>query len=953
MVTETQLQSEIQRLQSQAQTLEAKQQQGINVKTELNRVSNRLQQTRKNLIDYRELQSSGYTEGQITSAIQRGNLEQQRAVASSKTAYSKGLTAQQLKDELAFEKVQEKQREIYAGFTTQEKRDYLASFGASQKIIDKVAPLESGSQVSIRASSRSVYQGPVQMGVSESTFRETGKTTEIGNDFGDVGPSRQQLTTFGFSGINVRESFEKLKGGISDNFGGLFTFGTERSGADIYGVPFVKPSEAEQLRESGSRMAVYPVQSTDFGDVIQEVKLLGDLGDIQVAPSTTINSFFGPSKEQFIFEQSQVERAKFNIGKVMEIDKEFSKSPKSFIGQEGVKTTDVDGGKLIELTPDYFNTQLKGDIKDFVPFAQERYSALPKESKRGGVASSIIGGVSRIGVGLLEFGGTLVTSLGQQTFEEGEKPSIIGKQFKFSKDTELGRIASQPSMLTSVGFMESPKQYIKEKASSPALVTEVIGTGALITAGGVGAIKNIRALGFVEGTAETLAGFAPYRAKTGVYSPTIVEKDLKLLSFKQMQGDIISRRIIGGDTGRGIKIYQTQLTKDFLGGEVGGFGTVIQRPALKISPSGKMEFGNINEIFGGYIGSGKGTPVKSFIKKGSDVGYLPENIFGGKSNVITKKFIGVEEFGGDISLEAFGGTKFLSGRSLGITKGQGAITQFEAGKRLSIGEFNPLSQAREPSGRYLFKRGIKGFEVDLNKLFGSFSEKPMIIQRGKGSGTKTPFSATFQQTQTQNIGVQGLQEAIGMTSKTSIISTGGTKLLPKLEFSMTPETKMQPISVNQFIGTQTQRGRERTSTISTALTRNLFDTKFSQAPALSLNQFLGQKQKLEQSQIMKQMLGQTSIGSIGSDFVPPKFTNDFGKRFGLGGFLLPLSLYEAPKSSGRVGGRSYTRTPSIAALGLKGTQFELPEISSPSSYEITGLFTRFIISKPKRRKKKK
>lgn len=738
--------------------------------------------------------------------------------------------------------------------------------------------------------------------------------------------------------------------------------GGKSSGVEL-GVPFIKPEE----REKGA------VGFVPQGKTISENIDTPPPTMIQTSPSTTFSRAFGRTKEDIVFTQRNIYEAEAQQRELTNLKREFGANPESFIGRKGVEVRSTPEGEEITLTEDFVKGRIESGRGDSLGLAREFFADLPESKKRGAYTSSTLTGVAGLGVGVVEFTGGLIGSLGQRKISSGEDVKLI--DFKPADLTDygnvpfvggaledLGKTTKQPGLPTSVGFFESPTQYIKEKSGSPQFDINVGGTTALILGGGVGAIKNIKRVGAKEGTLETLGMFSPLRPKPGVYGYTAEEIPFDLTSVKKTKGGTTTRVIAGGGLDEPFTIVSVQQTGKSGAGRASSF---ITGEGTLIKPSGLMTEGTITSASESIL-LGKGGKVR--LEKGGISADI--NAKGGISNALTQQRYSVFE-GGDIVLANIPkpSKKFLVNRGGGVLlEGEGALSPFTFGKRkpvykteifepkinLDTGKVN-ADFIRSNLGRYKVKSDIKGVEVDLNKLDFGFVKEGKGFSPGK---TKTPLETTFTR-QELSSGLGALKSSTKVTTTPKI--TTQTNIRPVIlevppqikttqELLSLTETKPSPKDFEKIdiSGGQIPFIGSKPKTKSKTKSRGAFSPKQTNILGTSLLEEQRISQKVKQKQEQKLIQKQTFDFPTFTGFDVPKFPRMKIPR----GFIVPPPIILPPIGFGSTGKRKtpkrkYKRTPSFAA-GVLG--ITAPKIDT--FRETSGIFERPLI-KPKKRKRTK
>lgn len=538
-----------------------------------------------------------------------------------------------------------------------------------------------------------------------------------------------------------------------------------------YGAIFVKPQEAEKYKDYAISSRFVPVKGERAEEAIKAYPLI---------PQSTIIPGLIDTKEEFIFNAASIQRA-------MGVPRE-----------EAVK------------------------------FAQERYESLPEGKKFLMGTSSEFIGASKFGIGVAEFGATIGLSSTTQTFRGEEDFSILGRQVSFGGVAE--KIKSKPSMPTSVEFSTDPKTWLKEKATSPQLRTELALTGGLLAGLGGSYISRAKSVGIKEATGEFLSPLALIKPKPGVYFSDISKQpETQFRSFKVEKDGTIGRSLRGFGEKDEFVFYSEQYLKKLGGGkmEAGPISTTTIRPAIMIRESGAIDTQalGISRTKGLTAGAGLDTgrvvSMKDFLKVSQEFGRgtLSEALVQQKWSAI----IGEKETLGAL----------YKGKTFKLTKSGGVSTEIAPGIDVFLGGRRKPGYKRvitrtgfvwEPSGKYKIKPKMKGIEYDLNKLFSQ--EGSSIFVRAK-STKKTPLLKSLTSQLSTIEPTLGLKppKITGRVTKTPLLRTQvagtsqqlrqelGTRLAgrQKLNTLLLPRTRQKTI-ISPSLGSRNlsgTKGRER------------------------------------------------------------------------------------------------------------------------------------------------
>ena len=698
-----------------------------------------------------------------------------------------------------------------------------------------------------------VFYGPVQEGVSESIFHATGRTVRTGGGGGSfAGPVQSGINEelFHLTGQSVqRGSVQETQllqqratakriadaeakriveeqnllradldrqvqeGRIAGTIGGQVSgqnvlsksfitktkpFGTRGKPTATFGVPFI--TQAERDKGIVGFVSQDPFAEQPFSS------------GIQTSPTTLFSGLFGRTKGgNIIATQKNI----FKREEMAQEQKEFKADPESFIGRAGVETEETPSGTKISLTPAFWeNLQLD---KSSTERAYDFWEGLTPEQKRKAKISSVATGIGKVGVGILEFGGTLISSLGVQKFEGGEdlkSSGFFGRQFKIGGKLGLGSFTSQLGMPTTTTFRDDPKTFLKQKLSDPELVTSGLITAGLISLGGISALKNIKSLGLRGGVGQILGGLSPLRPVSGLYVPKITaDTKFDIVSLKTGQGDYTTRYIFGKGKTTPASIRSIQDTKLLGGGavETGTIATQITTPATYITRGGRVLTGwqvSGSEGFtfsGGRVGTLTGLGEKGFSISGIQQDKLLGSLMEGFSQPRYSLFVSGDKTG----ILGFG-KWFPKDNLYKIFRGGGVsgklnevVTGFTSGRRTSVGAV--IDDVYQPSGRYRFNPTLTGKEFDLNKMFkigsGDGGTTSFI---SKGGGKKTPLTKTFGSDQILSSQLASIQSSVASVTPPAIVSKSGGVILG-VGSAKTQDVKVETqksISVQSFIEEQ-------------------------------------------------------------------------------------------------------------------------------------------------------
>ena len=719
----------------------------------------------------------------------------------------------------------------------------------------------------------------------------------------------------------------------------LFTFGKTEP-VPSFGVPVITKEE----REKGAVGFVPQVTTVD------QLIDAPAMPFIQRGSGTFITPLVGRTKEDIIFTQRNVLEAEKVQRELVDIKSQLKADPESFIGKEGVEV----GDDTITLTDKFFEGKFQPSSETVVQ-AKKFFTTLPKRDRVKAGIASVGTGLGDVGAGLVEFGGTLITSFGQQKITEEDIKFGFGKQLSFP-----GGFGEQPGLPTTTGFLEDPTQFVKEKATSPQLLTEAGSIAALTLFMGGGAVRNIKKLGVTEGSLATIGELQPFKIKPGVFTTKLSETTkTELRSFKLKEGDLTGRIIVGAGKEDPFSIVSFQASK---GKSFSRGGTLIEAPATVITPSGRVETGLIT----------RGTESFSLGQQGAKVGLgrgdvlfdLP-SVRGGISNTVTqKRFTLLETPSKSIFEVASSPETLFLGRGAGVTtKPDGFISKFTFGRGQRVfktelgdktfdidsGRFLFKSFIREPTSKVRFEPTITGKEFDLNKLMGSTQEGIVKVTGGK---KKTPFKDTFQiQQQGLTQQVSGIQTSLNVVETPSITSTrinikptsfGSQKTkqisrqfditLPKTGQVLEDKISLSPRSLTKQSSSLIPKEKE--------VSRSLIISRVETA------QKSRQAQKQRMSLRTRQVQTQIQTGVFETSIIAPTAGLGF-KLGGLRGFDLPdlpkfFKTKEKKKKTKVKKKKKGIIRPSFTGIvaGVEGAAIEIPRLGI-TPFQIRGLKTGF------------
>lgn len=786
---------------------------------------------------------------------------------------------------------------------------------------------------------------------SEETRRLIEKSRSLGRDIDTPVQQRLFFQEFGREVTKpTQKTFLGVGGGIQ-----LISSKDVPRGRGSFGVPVI--SEAERRR---GNIGFVPV------DIKEETPLIFSPQRTAIERSLGVRT-----KESAIITQKDIFRAEMERDIVKDVEKKLEIDPSSFLDKKGVVGRSTQEGEEITLTPEFFKQEFADIDKQSTIKAKEFFEGFTPERKFVSKTASQIKGLSSIGIGIGEFGVQLVSSLGvQQLDPTGEK------QKKFEFGGELGKIRTSFPFPTTTTFLEDPVQFVKEKAESPALVTEIVGTAGLITLGGSGLLKNIKKGGVIGGLVETGSLFTPLRIQPKVFvAPITSEVPIRATSLKLDVGDLRVRTIVGKGRQDPFTLTSKQITRSTGGREFGITETEIFQPAT-ILKQGRFIEGIQLSQFRGFTGARGGGRV--IAKIGDLVKVDLPGIKSGKSISLTQ-----QKFGGFFSkefsaIEIFPKSpKFKVGKGGGVSfKLDEGITKFGFGKSKPIFETELFGDIgiRRPSGKVKFKPTTIGKEFDLNKLL----KQPEFFGGRLGGGRKTPLSKTFGKT---DLGLQqqlstirtslGVTKPPRVTTKAPVVSellgiprsVGGSGLTEQQLAKGVGSQVFETSTINLKSDLSIPALNIQTLQSGFQLPKQRQELKSIVSPFQPEKIGLRQPQRQEFVQLsktlQKQQTKQIARQKVRSGFDPFAFDPlGFGVGFGPAPFFPPLfpSLGKAPTRR-KLKKRRKRRVPIRPSLTGILTGFEAPAFTTQIGGVDLGILpgqirgTRTGLAPPRRRKK--
>jgi len=498
-----------------------------------------------------------------------------------------------------------------------------------------------------------------------------------------------------------------------------------------YGALFVTEKEAQKLQGTG--VPYWVIESKDKDRALREAEFASNIPYISSGRKT---------RGVYEYNIQNIIAGKKVFEKYEGISKEFKEDPTKFKGVEGFTETKTKEGMEYSLSPKYFESQINMEniYSSSLKEAKTEFKDLPKSTQRELNIKGYGTGIAQAGLGIAEFGGTIMVNLGQQTFKKGEG----FKSRKFFLGGKSGEIMTSPSIRSTVKFTESPKQYLKEKSGSPQVLGQATVIVPLIAQGARSLVSNIKRYGKKGGIVETTSAFSPLRIKSGVYSQPITTKT-RFTNVESIKGTDkgITTRVFRGSSGS-IKLTGAEKSVIIKGKKVGGGATITDTPYTEIG-GGKIISGT-RTTYSPYTFETTGSG-SVFGAKGSKfyTQQLTPKYKGGTSSTLTSRGVTsyispkgskfYTEFNKVYRTSGGGATQktrirgvstFLAGRSKPIYKTTFGDTRINlrsttyTSSRYSFTNIKAKSSKDfiyEPSGRYKLEPQISGKEYDLNKIF--------------------------------------------------------------------------------------------------------------------------------------------------------------------------------------------------------------------------------------------
>lgn len=329
---------------------------------------------------------------------------------------------------------------------------------------------------------------------------------------------------------------------------------SEKFNGTMRGVPVIRESEKKAFAEAGQ-----PAWTLEPSSDFQEGLRQGEYSSIIRSPLIKTSASYVQTSAQ-IKQVKDVYKAERTLGwDIASQRTKFKENPESFAGQSGylktvkteligdqeVTTTDYSlGSDYFKQLPSYKNYEnLAGQTSlqsKYIKEARQDFDALPwttrgqLEGRQFGVTALKYGiGFAEAGINiprLMLSGGTYIkTDKGIENTYKPLKMEMFGGSFGRAVSSVKAVPLTKP---TTVGFVESPKQWLKEKASDPSAWVSygvpTIAVASFITGGasiyaGERATGASRTLAFGQALTESAGIFSPLRIKQGILGVQIKE----------------------------------------------------------------------------------------------------------------------------------------------------------------------------------------------------------------------------------------------------------------------------------------------------------------------------------------------------------------------------------------------------------------------------------------------
>jgi hypothetical protein len=278
--------------------------------------------------------------------------------------------------------------------------------------------------------------------------------------------------------------------------------------SDTKGQPVsVAPTAPQQKKGTDISAPTNEYGNTVLNKVLAPPKnaLTSAINSRSYTPSETITKDKVPttitSKISNLFGKGSVTPAGVNISQQKETQANsyynsvvgsFQSNPESFVGKPGVYVTSSPIGNTYTLNEKYFEAN------------PPTYNI---------VKPSRVSYIADIELGTTQFAISTGHWFAEQPLKMlGNAPGNTDKTWTLGKDYLTGDTQVIP-------YSKNANKILSTTTVSGKPIA-IVGNVALLGTAGVGATKNIRALGLVKGSAETIKGFSPYQVKNTFYSDT-------------------------------------------------------------------------------------------------------------------------------------------------------------------------------------------------------------------------------------------------------------------------------------------------------------------------------------------------------------------------------------------------------------------------------------------------
>jgi hypothetical protein len=416
---------------------------------------------------------------------------------------------------------------------------------------------------------------------------------------------------------------------------------------------------------------------------------------------------------------------------------DFKADPVGF-QREGFDVQQIGEGEFSLTATDSFFDGFKVDYRD-------AYKELGTGVKARLQAGEFGVRVGKLGVGTIESGASILYNLGgagfmtEESIAKGLSPFKI-ETLQFTDSTALGRFMKTPTLTTGVSFKDQPFTATWERAklsvqNPGVLVSDALVVGA-VAYGIKGYSSSVKAQGWKVATADAVGVLSPLRIKSGIYTTKITQDtQFDLKSFKAGQSRFFTGQAKGmpevkisgieafGKTGRGMGV--SEITAPFAQVRGGGVFTDLGTRAITSS----YTFQPLVTGFG----------LKGQLFTSGTEGAIRFGLYKGGATEVFSKFqdVGVTSTG-RVAFKSFSPTATRT-VSAGISQTNEAITAFRTGKGIPRYGFTRSEglQVWEPQTYGLPKTNIRGFQFDLNKIFGSRTGEIGGRITSTGGGTTT------------------------------------------------------------------------------------------------------------------------------------------------------------------------------------------------------------------------